>query len=118
MEVSGKLQVPAALLHGKSPWYPLDKRLGGPQSRCGCGEDKNSKRLKKHFVTNKAYEVLTNFRRVKKGGQLQTKAYLFFKAAIFLWMAYIHEDLIGKACQPEVKFQLHVKQGLDSTEAK
>jgi hypothetical protein len=28
---------------GKSPWYPLDRRLGGPQSRSGCcGEEKNS----------------------------------------------------------------------------
>jgi hypothetical protein len=29
---------------GKSPWYPLDKRLGGPQSRSGRGgEGKNSR---------------------------------------------------------------------------
>jgi hypothetical protein len=29
---------------GKSPWYPLDRRLGGPQSRSGCGgEEKNPK---------------------------------------------------------------------------
>jgi hypothetical protein len=28
---------------GKDPWYPLDRRLGGPQSRSGrCGEKKNS----------------------------------------------------------------------------
>jgi hypothetical protein len=28
---------------GKSPWYPLDRRLGGPQSRSGRGgEEKNS----------------------------------------------------------------------------
>jgi len=28
---------------GKSPWYPLDERLGGPQSRSGrSGEEKNS----------------------------------------------------------------------------
>jgi hypothetical protein len=28
---------------GKSLWYPLDRRLGGPQSRSGCGgEEKNS----------------------------------------------------------------------------
>jgi hypothetical protein len=28
---------------GKSPWYPLDRRLGGPQSRSGrWGEEKNS----------------------------------------------------------------------------
>jgi hypothetical protein len=26
---------------GKSPWYPLDMRLGGPQSRCGCGGEEN-----------------------------------------------------------------------------
>jgi len=27
----------------KSPWYPLDRKLGGPQSRFGHGcEDKNS----------------------------------------------------------------------------
>jgi hypothetical protein len=28
---------------GKSPWYPLDRRLGGPQSRSRSGgEEKNS----------------------------------------------------------------------------
>jgi hypothetical protein len=28
---------------GKSPWYPLDRRLSGPQSRSGrCGLEKNS----------------------------------------------------------------------------
>jgi hypothetical protein len=27
----------------KRPWYPLDRRVGGPQSRSGCGgEEKNS----------------------------------------------------------------------------
>jgi hypothetical protein len=32
--------------HGKSPWYPLDRRLGGPQSRSGRGgEEKNSQPL-------------------------------------------------------------------------
>jgi hypothetical protein len=31
---------------GKSPRYPLDRRLGGPQSRSGCGgEEKNSQNL-------------------------------------------------------------------------
>jgi hypothetical protein len=33
-------------LQGKSPWYPLDRRLGGPQSRSGRGgEAKNSQPL-------------------------------------------------------------------------
>jgi hypothetical protein len=36
------------LLHpqGKSPWYPLDRRLGGPQSWSGCsGEEINFHRV-------------------------------------------------------------------------
>jgi hypothetical protein len=37
MEVSGQLQAPAALPLGKNPWYPLDRRLDGPQSRSGRG---------------------------------------------------------------------------------
>jgi hypothetical protein len=32
MEVSGQLHAPVALPHGKSPQYPLDRRLDGPQS--------------------------------------------------------------------------------------
>jgi len=30
---------------GKSPWYPMDKRLNGLQSRSGLGEEKNSQPL-------------------------------------------------------------------------
>jgi hypothetical protein len=38
---------PLPLYHqGKSPWHPLDRRLGGPQSRSGRGgEEKNSQPL-------------------------------------------------------------------------
>jgi hypothetical protein len=43
MEMSGQLHVLAALPPGKDPQYPLDRRLGGPQSRSGCSsEEKNS----------------------------------------------------------------------------
>jgi len=43
MEVSGQLHIAAALPPGKEPLIPLDRRLGGPQSRSGCGvEEKNS----------------------------------------------------------------------------
>jgi hypothetical protein len=43
MEVSGRLYAPAALPPGKEARYPLDWRLGGPQSRSGRGgEEKNS----------------------------------------------------------------------------
>jgi len=46
MEVSSQLSDPAALPQGKRPWYPLDRRLGGLQSRPGRGgEEKNSQSL-------------------------------------------------------------------------
>jgi hypothetical protein len=32
MEMSGQLHDPAALSQGNNPRYPLDRRLGGPQS--------------------------------------------------------------------------------------
>jgi hypothetical protein len=42
MGVSGQLHALADLPQGKSPRYPLDRRLGGPQSRYGrCGEEEN-----------------------------------------------------------------------------
>jgi hypothetical protein len=37
MEVSGQLHVQAALPQGKSPFYPLDRRLSEPQNRSGRG---------------------------------------------------------------------------------
>jgi hypothetical protein len=39
--------MPQPLYHqGKSPWYSLDRRLGGLQSQSGCGgEEKNSQSL-------------------------------------------------------------------------
>jgi hypothetical protein len=46
MEVSGQLHDLALYPQGKSPWYPLDRRLGGPQSRSERGEEeKNSQPL-------------------------------------------------------------------------
>jgi hypothetical protein len=43
VEVSTQPHAPTILPRGKSPWYPLDRRLGGPQSRSGRGgEEKNS----------------------------------------------------------------------------
>jgi len=44
MEVSGQLHTPAALPPRKSPWYPLDRRLGGPQIRSGRGGEDTSNR--------------------------------------------------------------------------
>jgi hypothetical protein len=44
--LSGQLYDQAALPQRKIPWYPLDRRLGGPQSRSGRGgEEKNSQHL-------------------------------------------------------------------------
>jgi len=42
MEVNDQLHVPVGLHPGEKPCYPLDRRLGGSQSRSGHGgEEKN-----------------------------------------------------------------------------
>jgi hypothetical protein len=40
MEMNGQLYAQTALSQGKNPWYPLDRRLGDPQS--WSGEEKKS----------------------------------------------------------------------------
>jgi len=43
MEVSGQIYVLATLPQGKSPWYPLDRRLGEAHRWSGhSSEEKNS----------------------------------------------------------------------------
>jgi hypothetical protein len=43
MDVSGQFTLRPLYAQGKSPWYPLDRSLGEPQSRSGRGdEEKNS----------------------------------------------------------------------------
>jgi hypothetical protein len=43
MEVCGQREPRPLYWQGKSLWHPLNRRLGGPQSRSGrCGEKKNS----------------------------------------------------------------------------
>jgi len=46
MEVSGQLHAPVVLPPGKSPWYLMDRRLGGHHSQSGhSGEEKYSQPL-------------------------------------------------------------------------
>jgi hypothetical protein len=52
---SGQLHAPAALSQGKSPGYPLDRRLGGPQSRLGHGGEE------KKFQPPAGNRTTTNF---------------------------------------------------------
>jgi hypothetical protein len=42
MEVSCQLHAPSSLPPGKTPKYPLDRKLGGPQSRSGRGPGRES----------------------------------------------------------------------------
>jgi hypothetical protein len=45
MEVSGQLHAPAALPPEKEPQVPLDRMLGGPQSRSRRGTEENNSQL-------------------------------------------------------------------------
>jgi hypothetical protein len=51
---------------GKSPWYPLDRRLGGPQNRSGSGgEEKNSQPLP-GLEPSISHPVAQRYTRLKK----------------------------------------------------
>jgi len=43
--VSGQLHTSADLSQGKRPWYPLDRKLGEPQSCFGRGGEEKSTQL-------------------------------------------------------------------------
>jgi len=42
MDVSGQFHAPAALPQGKNLLYPFCRRLGGPQSRSGRGDEEKN----------------------------------------------------------------------------
>jgi hypothetical protein len=56
---------------GKKPWYPLDSRLGGPQSRSGHGgEEKNSQilpGLESPIIQPVAQRYTTELSRLEQG---------------------------------------------------
>jgi hypothetical protein len=63
---------------GKSPWYPLDRRLGGPQSRSGRGEEKNSQpRRTQYFVIN--YYCYHHHRRRRRLSRIRPHGLLLFR---------------------------------------
>lgn len=63
MEVNCSAAWLADLHPGKVPWYPLNKRLGGPQSQPGClGEEKNLLPLleiKPLFISNTVQSLVS-----------------------------------------------------------
>jgi hypothetical protein len=44
--VNGQFHDPAVLLSGKSPWYPLDRRPGGPQNQ----SERDGEEEKNHII--------------------------------------------------------------------
>jgi hypothetical protein len=74
-------------LQGKSPWYPWDRRLGGPQRRSGRGgEEKNSQpppgiEAKRTFVDCSANIVTKLWARWPGFNSRQGAGFLFFVTA-------------------------------------
>jgi hypothetical protein len=69
MEVSGQLHALAVYRRGKSPRYPLDRRLPGPQSRSGCGGENKSIPLPESYPgrpTCSRVTIMTDYRRVSE----------------------------------------------------
>jgi len=66
--VNGQLLPRPFYPEGKNPWYPLDRRLGGPKNRCGRdGEGKNSQPLsglKSSIIQPEAQRYTTDLSRL------------------------------------------------------
>jgi hypothetical protein len=52
MEMSSQLNAPAPLPPGKSLWYPLDRRLGGPKSQSERGIEQKNSQLMLRYITH------------------------------------------------------------------
>jgi hypothetical protein len=54
---------------GKSPWYPLDRMLGGPESQPGCGGGNNNSQslqgLKTPIIQSTAQHYTTELSQLK-----------------------------------------------------
>jgi hypothetical protein len=85
---------------GKSSWYPLDRRLGGPHSRSGRGgEEKNSQPLRglKLYMQNASYEgVSKSFRtgRVEQVLQMVQLSATRGSCIGILWVSLVSFDAI------------------------
>jgi hypothetical protein len=77
---------------GKSPWYPLDRRLGGPQSRSGRGGDeKNSQTLpglEPPIIQSVAQRCTTELSRLLTPLVLKLSIRKFWKGTEFLVTEY------------------------------
>jgi hypothetical protein len=85
MEVSGKLHAPASLPQGRSPWYPLNRRVGGLQSRSGRGGEKFpaqtllSKYFIEHFLLNVALQTKGQLKKLLQISQSMGKPTILVK---------------------------------------
>jgi hypothetical protein len=67
---------------GKSRWYQLDRRLGGPQSRSGCGgEEKNSQCLLNTVLVSRI-QCLIKHHSMKHIGRVEVWLYAFLTLAL------------------------------------
>jgi hypothetical protein len=76
MVMSDQLHGPAALPQGKSPWYPLGRRLSGPQSRSGHGSDDFHKlryegRVIRVYTTFVIFNIAVDNMKGRSGGRLE-----------------------------------------------
>jgi hypothetical protein len=111
MEVSSQLHAPTALPPGKELWFPLDRRLGGPQSRSGRGG--LQKNIYMYFGDN-----LTTFSQLHRVGgscgvrfqrtvsveQLPLGTGLNHEAIARLWGSLEHDGAVAEAVSCPVQF--------------
>jgi len=98
MEVSSQLHAPATL----PPWYPLDRRLGGPQGQYGCsGEEEKDPNIHRNqksvflladlLVLLLLYAVCILYQKHKKK---------HYTVLLLLWWWWYHQHFVHKMFFP------------------
>jgi hypothetical protein len=89
---------------GKSPWYPLDRRLGEPQSRSGRGEEKKSHPRRE----SNPRTPIVQFCYVKR----LVTSILHGKVIVkhMLGMKYTGHKCLAQVNEPKIKMSLHNTQ--------
>jgi hypothetical protein len=108
MEVSGQLHVPAALPPGRSPRYPLDRRLGGLQNRSGCcGIEKNPLPLPGIEPRTCRYTYWASLAKFVVNGRKWVRDVIvaficefliFYQHSEIIWSVFIERNIL-KACE-------------------
>jgi len=133
MEVSGQLHAPAAVPHGKQPCYPMNRRLGKPQSWSGRFGENNNLLHQLQIEASSLSHVILNYEskllllnevtisiiiiyQAPTDHNLATKAHMFelISKTLKRKISVFQCDSNSRTWQSEIKYTLYWRENKDN----